>query len=71
MLCSVTQMLRTVFAALGDKDQAFAWLDKAARDRSSLLPYITWDRRADTLRADPRYQELLRRMNLLVDSGRH
>jgi tetratricopeptide (TPR) repeat protein len=57
-----------IYAALGNKSQAFAWLEKAERDRSSLLPYVTWDRRADSLRADPRYQDLLRRMNLPVDS---
>jgi tetratricopeptide (TPR) repeat protein len=58
-----------IHAALGEKDQAFAWLQKAEGERSSLLPYITWDRRADSLRADPRYPGLLRRMNLPVHSA--
>jgi tetratricopeptide (TPR) repeat protein len=56
--------LSMIYAALGDKDQAFAWLDKAQHDRASFLPYITWDRRADSLRADTRFQGLLQRLGL-------
>lgn len=53
-----------IYAGLGDKDKAFQWLDKAKRDRAALLPYITWDRRADPLRADPRFHALLRTLGL-------
>lgn len=57
-------------AALGDKDEAFRWLDHAAQERASLLPYITWDRRADNLRSDPRYDDLLRRLGLPPSSSK-
>lgn len=53
-----------VYAALGEKNQAFTWLDKAQQDRASFLPYITWDRRADALRSDPRFPALLQRLGL-------
>lgn len=53
-----------VYAGLGDKDEAFKWLDKAEHDHASLLPYITWDRRADYLRPDPRFRTLLQRLGL-------
>jgi hypothetical protein len=53
-----------VYAALGDRNRAFAWLDKAQAERSAFLPYITWDRRADSLRADPRFNTLLQRLGL-------
>ena len=53
-----------VYAALGDKARAFEWLDKALAERSSFLPYITWDRRADRLRSDPRFAVVLRRLGL-------
>ena len=53
-----------IYAALGDKDQAFEWLATAQRERASFLPYITWDRRADSLRADPRFGDLLRQLDL-------
>jgi Flp pilus assembly protein TadD len=53
-----------VHAGLGENDQAFAWLDKALQDRSeSLLGYKDAPI-LDSLRADPRFTDLLRRMNL-------
>ena len=53
-----------IYAALGDNGRAFQWLQKAERDHASFLPYITWDRRADGLRSDPRLAALLQRMGL-------
>ncbi len=53
-----------IYAGLGEKDKAFEWLGRAEHDHAALLPYITWDRRADNLRADPRFQDLLRRIRL-------
>jgi len=51
------------YAALGDPDQAFAWLEKAYEDRSNALQLLKVDPRVDRLRSDPRFQDLLRRMN--------
>jgi TolB-like protein len=51
------------YAALGDNDQAFACLEKAYEDRSGALLYVKVDPRVDSLRSDPRFQDLLRRMN--------
>lgn len=56
--------LSMIYAALGDHDHAFKLLEKATVDRSSFLPYITWDRRADPLRSDPRFHLLLQRLGL-------
>jgi TolB-like protein/DNA-binding winged helix-turn-helix (wHTH) protein/Flp pilus assembly protein TadD len=57
-------MIATVYAALGDKDRAFEYLEKAYQIRSTDLPYfLRADLRLDTLRPDPRFQDLLRRMN--------
>ena len=53
-----------VYAALGDKDQAFAWLDKADKARDLLLVRIKVDPRFDSLRSDPRFAELVRRIGL-------
>jgi tetratricopeptide (TPR) repeat protein len=54
-----------VYLGLGDKDQAFAWLDKAYQDRSSLLIWLKVEPLFDPLRADPRFQDLLRRVGLM------
>jgi len=57
-------MIATVYASLGEKDKAFEYLEKAYQERSSDLPYfLRADLRMDSLRSDPRFQDLLRRMN--------
>lgn len=56
--------IAAIYAALGDKDQAFAWLAKAYQERSSWLVHIGWEPRFDSLRPDPRFQDLLRRIGL-------
>ena len=53
-----------VYAALGDKDQAFAWLDKADKERDANMARLKVDPRFDTLRSDPRFVDLLRRVGL-------
>ena len=56
--------IATVYASLGEKDKAFEYLEKAYQERSSDLPYfLKADLRIDSLRSDPRFQDLLRRMN--------
>ena len=57
-------MIATVYAGLGDKNKAFKFLEKAYQERSSDLPYfLRADLRMDSLRSDPRFQDLLHRMN--------
>jgi hypothetical protein len=57
-------LMALVYAALGDKDRAFQWLEGAFRDRALSMLLVKTDPRADSLRSDPRYAELLRRMGL-------
>ncbi|HTV15662.1 MAG TPA: protein kinase [Acidobacteriaceae bacterium] len=51
-------------AAVGDKDLAFTWLEKAAERREILLSYITVFPSLRQLHDDPRYHRLLQKMNL-------
>ncbi len=55
-----------VYVGLGENDKAFEWLEKAYEDRSlgGPLSSIKVDPFFDPLRSDPRFQDLLRRMNL-------
>ncbi len=53
-----------VFTGLGEKDQAFEWLDKAFEDRSGLLVYLNTQHSFDSLRGDPRFHDLARRIGL-------
>jgi hypothetical protein len=49
-----------VYAGLGDKEQAFAWLEKAVAVRSTNMLQMSIEPVLDGLRSDPRYAELLR-----------
>lgn len=57
-------LFAVVYVGLGDKDQAFAWLDKAYEDRSFFLIWLKVEPRFDSLRDDARYKDLLRRIGL-------
>jgi tetratricopeptide (TPR) repeat protein len=52
-----------VYALLGEKEEALAWLEKAYRERDPWLMDINVRAEFDSLRDDPRFQDLLRRMN--------
>jgi TolB-like protein/Tfp pilus assembly protein PilF len=56
--------IATVYAALGDKDQAFAQLEQAYKQRTEYMDFLKVDPELDSLRSDPRFQGLLRRMHL-------
>jgi serine/threonine protein kinase/tetratricopeptide (TPR) repeat protein len=51
-----------IYAALGEKDKAFAWLDKSVDEH--FATHIKTSPGFDPLRQDPRFTDVLRRMNL-------
>ncbi len=53
-----------IYEGLGEKDQAFAWLDKGYEQRAFQLQWIKIEPRWDSLRSDPRYADLIRRVGL-------
>jgi TolB-like protein/DNA-binding winged helix-turn-helix (wHTH) protein/Flp pilus assembly protein TadD len=58
-------MIATIYASLGDIDQAFKLLETAYRERSMDLVWnLKTDPRVDGLRSDPRFQDLLRRIGI-------
>ena len=56
--------IAVVYASLGDRDQAFHWLEVDYRARDGSLILLKTDPAIDPLREDPRFAELLRKMNL-------
>jgi TolB-like protein/DNA-binding winged helix-turn-helix (wHTH) protein/Flp pilus assembly protein TadD len=50
-------------ARLDDKDQALQWLERAYQERNHNLALINTEPMLDNLHSDPRFQDLLRRMN--------
>lgn len=53
-----------IYLGLGERDQAFYWLNKACDERFAVLIYLTVDPAFDDLRSDPRFEKLARRLNL-------
>ena len=61
---AIGQNLARVYANLGDKDQAFAWLEKDFQARSGVLGRIRALTELEPLRGDPRFADLRRRTGL-------
>jgi serine/threonine-protein kinase len=57
-------MIAIIYAALGDREQAFEWLERVYEDRSYYVVWLKVDPIWDTSLADPRFQDLLRRVGL-------
>jgi serine/threonine protein kinase/Tfp pilus assembly protein PilF len=53
-----------MYAALGDNNKAFEWLEKAYSARDSQIEFLGVEQCYDPLRSDPRYADLMRRINL-------
>jgi tetratricopeptide (TPR) repeat protein len=56
--------IATLYADLGDKDQAFRWLNTAYKQRDYLLLGLKTDFILDPIRSDPRFGELVRKVGL-------
>ena len=53
-----------IYLGLGEKDQAFAWLDRAVAEHSNLLVYLKVEPAWQSLRSDPRFTALLKKVGL-------
>ncbi len=53
-----------LYGALGESDQAFAWLEKAYQERDPQLTYLKAGRRFEPMRKDPRFGQFVRRVGL-------
>ncbi len=52
------------YLGLGENDEAFTWLEQAYKEQSNILLYVKVHPYFDTLRGDPRFQDLIRRVGL-------
>jgi TolB-like protein/tetratricopeptide (TPR) repeat protein/tRNA A-37 threonylcarbamoyl transferase component Bud32 len=55
-------LIAGVYARLGDKDKAFAWLDKGYEARSPYMLLLPVDRQWDAIRDDPRFARLVQKV---------
>ncbi|HJU91414.1 MAG TPA: tetratricopeptide repeat protein [Pyrinomonadaceae bacterium] len=56
--------IATVYAGLGEKHKAFEWMEKDFQNRDGYLPDMTVSIPLESFRDDPRFKDLLKRMNL-------
>ena len=56
--------IATLYADLGQKDEAFKWLDTAYQERDVGLEFLKTDFLLDPLRSDSRFAELVRKVGL-------
>ena len=57
-------VVATFYARLGQPDEAMKWLEKGYEERDFRLIMITVSFEFDSIRTDPRFRELVRRMGL-------
>jgi TolB-like protein/Flp pilus assembly protein TadD/predicted Ser/Thr protein kinase len=57
-------MMAAAYGALGEKDKAFSWLEKAYEEGDLILGYLKVRPMFDPLRADPRFAELTKKVGL-------
>jgi tetratricopeptide (TPR) repeat protein len=57
-----------VYLGLGERDKAFEWLDKGVEERSFWIVFLKTDPAYDSIRSDPRFQDLLKRTGFAMKS---
>jgi tetratricopeptide (TPR) repeat protein len=53
-----------VYAGLGNYDQVIAWLDKSYEERFARMAYLEREALWDSLRGDPRFAEISKRIGI-------
>jgi hypothetical protein len=62
--------LAAQYAALGEKEQAFKWLEKAYSNRDPMTALLNTDPAYDRLRSEPRFGDFLRRIRAATQAVR-
>ena len=56
--------IAVIYSGLGERDQTFAWLEKAYQERHPYMTLIGVEPVFDPVRSDPRFADLVRRVGL-------
>lgn len=67
---SLSYDIAMTYAMAGEKEETIEWLERSLEVRDPNMPHIGIFPGLDIVRDDPRFHELLRRMNLPADLGR-
>jgi len=52
-----------IYGGLGERDNAFAWLEQAFQDKVWLMDEMNVNPLVDVFRGDPRFDEMIRKMD--------
>ena len=61
-------LIARLHLALDHRDEVFRWLERAFGERAAWVPFLKVDPRMDVLRSDPRFLDLLGRINFPRES---
>jgi eukaryotic-like serine/threonine-protein kinase len=61
---ATAEAVAEMYAIVGDKEQAFAWLEKSYQQHEDFLVFLNIQPEFDALHSDPRFAELMRRVGL-------
>jgi len=61
--------IASVYAGLGEKEQALAWINRADEARAVMIPFAGIDPLLNPLRAEPRFEAIVRRVGLPESPG--
>ena len=53
-----------IYNGVGEREEALRYLEKSLQEREVQITFIKIDTRWDYFRADPRFQEIMRRVGL-------
>jgi predicted Zn-dependent protease len=59
-------LLGILYAGLGERDRAIAWLERAYREHDVQLAWFHLEPQVEPLHGDPRFEDLMRRMRLVT-----
>lgn len=57
-------LIAKIYAGLGDVDETLAWLEKGYQERYFLMTWLNGEPQFDSVRSDPRFADLLRRIGI-------
>jgi tetratricopeptide (TPR) repeat protein len=56
--------IAAIYAGMGDRDEAFAWLEKSFKEHNTAMTNLRIDPFFESLSDDPRFKDIIRRMGL-------
>jgi len=60
---SLASNIAAIYAGLGETEKALEWLEQSYKDKDTDMPRLRWYPAFASVRPDPRFKDILRRLN--------